>query len=102
LRAFRRPGRIEVAEDDLLQVVADRDLARFPTLLLEVQHPLVAGMIEAAAAERSHGAGTGGGVDQDGDDGATAQPHHHEVSSDAKSCRAPATVISGVLPSTIS
>ena len=49
---------------------------RLAAFLLEVEHPLVAGVIEAAAAEPGHGAGAGGGVDQDGEDGAIAETDH--------------------------
>ena len=53
--------------------MADRDLARLAAFLLEVQHPLITGVIKTAAAKRGHGAGARGGVDQDGDDGAIAE-----------------------------
>jgi hypothetical protein len=52
---------IVVRRDHLFQVVPDGDLAALAALLLEVQHPLLAGIIETAAAERSHGAGAGSG-----------------------------------------
>ena len=95
-----KTGCVDVLENDLLQVVTDRNLTALAALLVEVQHALVARMIKTAALEASHGAGAGGGVDEDGHNGAVAELYYAPVTIEASSFLAPSTVISGVLPST--
>ncbi len=63
-----KSGRIEVFKNNLLQIVAHRDLARLAALLVEVQRPLIARVIEVAALEFGNGSTARSGVDQDGDD----------------------------------
>lgn len=68
-------GRIDVFEQKLLEIVAHGNLAALAALFVEVEHPLVAGVIEVPSLKLGHGAGPGGGVDEDGDDGAVARSH---------------------------
>lgn len=49
-----------VGRNHLFEVVPHGDLARLASLLLEVEHPLIAGMIKTGAAEFGHGAGASG------------------------------------------
>src|SRR5438552_18391653 len=57
LAGIPEPGRIQVFKDHLLDVVPDRDLARLAAFFLEVQHPLIAGMIKTDALEGGNRAG---------------------------------------------
>ncbi len=45
-------GRIEVFKNGLLQIAEDGDLTALAALLVEVQHSLIAGVIETPALER--------------------------------------------------
>lgn len=53
--------------------MADRDLAALADSLVEVQHPLITGMIKTATSECGLGADSGSDVDEDSDDGAIAK-----------------------------
>ena len=89
LRASPNPGRIHVLEEHLLEIMPNRNLPRLAALLVEVEHPLFAGMIKIAAAESGHGAGASGGINKNGDDGAIAQSDDgREVLIDASNLRA--------------
>src|SRR5437879_2449364 len=52
--------RVHVFQHHLLQVVADRNLTRLAALLLKMQYPLFAGMIETGPPKRAHGGGAAG------------------------------------------
>jgi hypothetical protein len=67
------PGCRNALEHNLFEVVARGDLAGLAALLVEVQHPLLAGIIQTGSAERGHGTGASCGVDQNRDDGAIAK-----------------------------
>ena len=67
---FLQSGSLEVFKQNLGQVVTDGDLARLAALLVEVEHPLIAGIVKTGAAEFRDGAGAGGRLNKDGDDGA--------------------------------
>ena len=49
LRCIAHCGSVNVFKNHLLQIVPHGDLSRLASLLIEVKHPLFAGMIEAAA-----------------------------------------------------
>lgn len=69
------PGGLDVFQDQRFEVMPHRNLARLAALLLEVQHPLIAGMIKIRE-KPGDGAGTRGGVNQNGDDGAIAESNN--------------------------
>jgi hypothetical protein len=69
---------LDVGRNHLLKVVADRDFARLATFLLEVEHPLVAGVVEISAGKPGAGsrAGRAGtGIGEYRQNGAIAQAH---------------------------
>jgi len=73
LRCIAEPRRLYIFKERLFEIVAYRDLPRFAALLLEVEHPLIAGIVKIAAPETGDGARPGGRIDQNGDDRAVAQ-----------------------------
>ena len=55
---FRRvpeTGLIQVFKKHLFQIVPDGDIARLAAFLIEVQHPLLAGIVQTAAPDTGHG-----------------------------------------------
>ena len=70
-------GGLDVAQQELLQVVPDGDLPRLAALLGEPQGVLRAVVLEVLEGQLGDGADAGGRVDQHGDDGPV--PEAHEV-----------------------
>ena len=82
------PGGLDVAAEDLLQVVPDGDLPRLAAFLGEPQGVLRPVVLEALQGELGHGADAGGRVDEDGDDGPVRRPTSVEASIDSSRSRA--------------
>src|SRR5581483_11304301 len=71
-----QPGRIKVIEYHPLQIVPHRDFPALAALLIEVQHPLVSGIVETTALERGDGIGSADGIDENANNGTIPQLHH--------------------------
>lgn len=66
--------RVDIGGDHPLEVVTHGDFAGPAALFLEAEHPPVAGEVEVAAVQPGRGARAGGGIGENGQDGAIAQP----------------------------
>src|SRR5262249_17118331 len=59
---------LEVVIKENLQVMGDGDLSRLPSLLVEVKHPLVAGLMVVVPFQRGHRSDSGARVGERLDD----------------------------------
>ena len=65
--------RIEIGEDDFLEIAADGYFAGLAVFLVDVEHPLFAGIVEAAPLQRRHGPSPRGCIDEDREHGVITQ-----------------------------
>src|SRR5262249_11159523 len=98
--AFGDPRGPDIGQEELLQVMPHRDLARLTAFLREserILRPIVHEVLHGQLGDRSD---AGRRVDEDRQYGPVAEPTGFEASIDVRSVRAWSTPISGVLPST--